>query len=227
MAHDLRTGLATIRASATALLETQRLEGPAVTLASQIAETADRSTRAVGILLDFTRTRLGEGIPIDRADASMDTLVRNVAATIAAAHPERRFSVEAGAELRGEWDVERISQALTNLMENAVRHGTAGMPITVHVDGDEHDVRVSVHNRGTAIPRDRLDTLFDLCRPAFAEGTFPQDPREELGLGLYIADRILRAHGGHITAKSSDVHGNTFTVCVPRHAPPDRRQGAR
>lgn len=227
MGHDLRTGLATIRASVTALVETQHLEGPAATLASQIAETADRSTRAVGILLDFTRTRVGEGIPIDRADASMDTLVRDVAARIAAAHPEQRFSVEAGTELRGEWDAERISQALTNLMENAVRQGTAGMPITVHVDGDEHDVRVSVHNRGTAIPRDRLDTIFDLCRPATVEGTSRQDPQEELGLGLYIADRILRAHGGNITAKSSDVHGNTFTVCVPRHAPPERRKAER
>jgi hypothetical protein len=69
----------------------------AVTLASQIVEAADRSTRAVGILLDFTRTRLGEGIPVDRADASMDTLVRDVAARIAAAHSERRFSVKTGA----------------------------------------------------------------------------------------------------------------------------------
>lgn len=224
MGHDLRTGLAAIRGSATALLETQGLAEWAVPLASQIAEAADRSTRAVGILLDFTRSRLGEGFPIDHTDASMDTLVRDVAATIAAAHPEQRFSVEAGTELRGEWDVERITQALTNLMENAVRHGTAGMPITVHVDGDEHDVRISVHNRGPAIPRDHLDTIFDLCPPASVEGTSPQ---EELGLDLYIADRILRAHGGNITAKSSDVHGNTFTVCVPRHASPDRRKGAR
>ena len=225
MGHDLRAELAAIRALATALLETQGLEG-AVPLASQIAEAADRSTRAVGILLDFTRSRLGEGIPIDRADASMGTLVHDVAARIAAAHPERRFSVEAGTEKRGEWDVERITQALTNLIENAVQHGTAGTPITVHVDGDEHDVRVSVHNRGTAIPRDRLDTIFDLSRPASVEGTSPQDP-QELELGLYIADRIVRAHGGNITAKSSEVHGNTFTVCVPRHAPADRRKAAR
>ncbi|CAN5201660.1 HAMP domain-containing sensor histidine kinase [soil metagenome] len=227
MGHDLRAGLAAIRASASALLETQRLEATAVTLASEIAETADRTTHAVGILLDFTRSRLAEGIPVHRAEASIGTLVRDVAARIEAAHPERRFSVEAGTEERGEWDVERIRQALTNLIENAVQHGTAGTPVTVHVSGNEHDVHVSVHNRGAAIPRDHLDTLFDLRGAAPVEGTSPRKAQEGLGLGLYIAERIVRAHGGSITAKSSEVHGNTFTVCLPRHAPPERRKAAR
>ena len=225
--HDLRAGLAAIRASASALLDTQHLEPTAVTLASRIAETADRTTHTVGILLDFTRSRLGEGIPIHRSEASMGTLAHDVAARIAAAHPERRFSVEGGTEERGEWDVARISQALTNLIENAVQHGTAGTPVTVHVNGDEHDVYVSVHNRGTAIPREQLDTLFELRGAAPAEETSPREPREGLGLGLYIAERIVRAHGGSIIAKSSEVHGNTFTVCLPRHAPPERRKAAR
>ncbi|HEX8430486.1 MAG TPA: sensor histidine kinase [Longimicrobium sp.] len=224
LGHDLRTGLAAIRASASALLETQRLDAPAVTIASEIAETADRSARAVGTLLDFTRSRLGEGIPIHRVEASMGTLVHDVATRISDAHPERRFSVEGGTGNRGEWDVERISQALTNLIENAVEHGTAGTPITVHVDADDHDVRVSVHNRGTAIPRDRLDTIFDLRGPASDEGASPGQPQGDLGLGLYIAERIVRAHGGDIAVKSSDVHGNTFTICVPRHQPQDRRK---
>jgi signal transduction histidine kinase len=227
MGHDLRTGLAAIRASASALLETQRLEEPAATLASRIAETTDGAAHAVGILLDFTRSRLGEGIPVHRAEASIATLVRDVAAGIAAAHPERRFSVEAASEEPGEWDVERISQALANVIENAARHGTAGTPVTVHVDGDEHEVRVSVHNRGMAIPRDHLDTIFDLRGPAPAEGGSTESPREGLGLGLYIAERIVRAHGGSITAKSSEVHGNTFTLCLPRHAPVERREEAR
>jgi signal transduction histidine kinase len=227
MGHDLRTGLASIRESAGALLETQRLDEPAVTLASRIAETADRTTHAVGILLDFTRTRLGEGIPIHRTEASLGTLVHDVASRIAAAHPERRFSVEGGTDERGEWDPSRISQALTNLIESAVQHGTAGTPVTVHVNGAEDDVHISVHNRGTAIPREQLDTLFDLRGAAPGEGTSPQEVHEGLALGLYIAERIVRAHGGSITAKSSEVHGNTFTVCLPRHAPPERRNAAR
>ncbi|HLM66399.1 MAG TPA: HAMP domain-containing sensor histidine kinase, partial [Longimicrobium sp.] len=227
MGHDLRTGLAAIRASASALLETQRLEQSAVALASQIAETADRTTHAVGILLDFARSRLGEGIPVHRTDASIGTLVGDVADRIAAAHPERRFSVEGRTEERGEWDVARISQALANLIENAVQHGTPGTPVTVHVSGNEHDVHVSVHNRGTAIPREHLDTLFELRGAAPVAGTSPQKAQEGLGLGLYIAERIVRAHGGSIMAKSSEVHGNTFTVCLPRHAPPDRREAAR
>jgi signal transduction histidine kinase len=226
MGHDLRTGLAAIHASASAILETQHLE-QTVALASQIAETADRTTHAVGMLLDFTRSRLGAGIPIHRTAASIGTLVRDAAARIAAAHPERRFSVEGGKDERGEWDVARISQALTNLIESAVQHGTAGTPVTVHVNGEEHDVHVSVHNRGAAIPREHLDTLFDLRGAAPVEGTSPLEAQDRLGLGLYIAERIVRAHGGSITAKSSEVHGNTFTVFLPRHAPPEHRGAAR
>ena len=226
MGHDLRAGLTAIRASASALLETQSLEAAAVTLASQIMETADHTTRAVGILVDFTRSQLGEGIPIHRTEGSIGTLVRDVAVRIAAAHPERRFSVEVGTEERGEWDAERIRQALTNLIENAVQHGTPGTPVTVHVSGNENDVHVSVHNRGTAIPREHLDTLFALRGPSRIEATSHRR-QEGLGLGLYIAERIVRAHGGSITAKSSEVHGNTFTVCLPRHAPAERRKAGR
>lgn len=227
MGHDVRAGLASIRASASAQLELQGLAEPAVMLASQITETTDRTTRAVGILLDFIRSRLGEGIPIHRSEASIGTLVREVAARIAAAHPERRFDVEVGGEQRGEWDVERVSQALTNLIENAVKHGTAGTPVTVHVDSNERDVQVSVHNRGPAIPRDQLDTIFDLRRAGPSEEGIARGLHEGLGLGLYIAERIARAHGGGITVKSSEVHGNTFTLCLPRHAPPERRMVAR
>jgi hypothetical protein len=229
MGHDLRTGLASIRASANTLLENSAKGVVTETIASTIAETADRSTRALDVLLDFTRSRLGEGIPVHRAEASLDAVVHDVAARIAAAHPDRRFRVEAASVERGKWDVERVSQALANLLENAVQHGTGGTPITVHVDGDEHDVRVSIHNRGTAIPRDRLESIFDLRRTGSAEENSPQrDPDEPgLGLGLYIAERIVRAHGGSITAKSSEMHGNTFTVCLPRKAPVDRRKTAR
>lgn len=226
MGHDLRAGLAAIRVSASALLDTRHLEQTAVALASHIAETADRTTHAVGILLDVARSRLGEGIPIQRTEGSIGMLVREVADRIAAAHPERRFSVEGGTDERGEWDAARISQALANLIENAVEHGTAGTPVTVHVNGNENDVYVSVHNRGTAIPREQLGTLFDLRSAAPAEGAPPREAREELGLDLYIAERIVRAHGGSIIAKSSEVHGNTFSVCLPRHAPAERRKAA-
>jgi signal transduction histidine kinase len=227
MGHDLRMGLVTIRSAASSLLDTQRLDEEAATLASAIVETADRTTHAVGILLDFTRSRQGEGIPIHRAETSIRTLVHDVAARIAAAHPDRRFDVEAGGDERGEWDVERISQALATLIENAVRHGTPGTPVTVHVDASPEDVRVSVHSRGAAIPRPQLETLFEARGPAPAGGASLRDPQEGLGLGLFLTERIVHAHGGDITAKSSDVHGNTFTVCLPRRAPAERRKQAR
>ncbi len=222
LGHDLRTPLGAVMMGSQFMLDTGELEEPHRTLTTRIVRSSTRMNQMVGDLLDFTRSRLGEGIPVDRSEASIDTLVHDVAARIAAEHPERRFSVEVGTVERGKWDVERISQALASLIENAVQHGTAETPITVHVDGDEKDVRVSVHNRGTAIPSDRLDTIFDLRSPARARGAAPGSPQEELGLGLYIAERIVRAHGGSITAKSSEMHGNTFTVCLPRQAPVDR-----
>jgi signal transduction histidine kinase len=86
------------------------------------------------------------------------------------------------------------------------------------VEGTDEEVVISIHNRGTPIPQDRLNGIFNpmksrdpLTEPAAAGA------QGSLGLGLYIAERIVHAHRGTVTVESSEAQGTTFTVCLPRH----------
>ena len=217
LGHDLRTPLGAIGTSATFMLETGELEEPYRTLAARIVTSAKRTMGMVGDLLDFTRGHLGGGIPVVRADTSLGKVVHDVVDEICAAHPGRTIHVETRGETRGQWDAARLGQAIGNLVGNAVQHGAEGTTITVTVGGDAKEAVVAIHNRGSVIPPERLDGLFnpmrerdDPAKPGAA------GPTGSLGLGLYIAERIVSAHGGHIAVESSEEAGTTFSVILPR-----------
>jgi hypothetical protein len=112
-----------------------------------------------------------------------------------------------------------LSQALSNLIGNAVQHGADGTAVTVEIRGEGEDVAVMVHNRGAVIPPEQLDGIFNPMkarqapRKASAGG-----PTGSLGLGLYIAEQIVSAHNGRIAVESSAAGGTTFTVHLPRRA---------
>lgn len=216
LGHDLRTPLAAIYTSARFMLDTGELKEPHLTLTSRIAGSSTRMVHMVGDLLDFTRGRLGGGIPIVRTRMSMAKAVRDVVDEIAAAHPRRKLRVEGRGEHRGEWDGARICQALANLVGNAVEHGADGTTVTVELRGEGEGVVIAVHNRGAAIPADRLDGIFNPMKarekPASAAA---RGPSGNLGLGLYIAELIVTAHGGRIGVESSEAEGTTFTVHLP------------
>lgn len=137
---------------------------------------------------------------------------------IAAANPTRVIEVDARGSLEGEWDCPRISQVLTNLIGNALEHGS-GSNVTVKVEGNDRDVTIAIHNRGVAIPIEQLSGLFNPMKNAEAMAKLGGDERAaNLGLGLYIAERIVHAHRGRIEVASSEESGTTFTVRLPRAA---------
>lgn len=217
LGHDLRTPLGAIHTSARFMLETGELEEPHRTLTSRIAASSLRTLQMVGDLLDFTRSRLGGGIPVARAEMNLGKLVHEVVDEISAAHPEEVIEVDTREELLGEWDADRVSQALSNLLSNAVQHGSPGSPITVAMRGDEENVAITIHNRGTPIPPERLDGIFNPMKPSEAPvQAAARGPTGNLGLGLYIAERIVHAHNGWIDAQSSEEDGTTFTIHMPR-----------
>jgi signal transduction histidine kinase len=217
LGHDLRTPLAAIYMSAEFMLELKELKEPSLTLTGRIARSATRMVSLVGDLLDFTRSRLGGGIPIERDDVSLGKIVHDVADEIRAANPDQVIEVETRGEDRGRWDLNRLTQALTNLVANAVEHGLDGSTVKITVGGDENEASVAVHNRGPLIPADQLDGIFNPMKAseptakAAATGS-----GGNLGLGLYIAERIVTAHQGTIEVKSTQADGTTFTVRLPR-----------
>lgn len=217
LGHDLRTPLGAVFTSSRFMLDTGELQEPFLTLTKRIASSSTRMMHMVGDLLDFTRSRLGGGIPIVRARMNMGKAVHDVVDEIAAAHPERTIEVHARGELEGEWDCARISQVLTNLIVNALEHGAEGTAVTVEVGGSDEEVCMAVGNHGTVIPGDQLNGIFNPMKPREPAANAPAGgPTSNLGLGLYIAERIVTAHGGRIDVVSSEAGGTTFTVRLPR-----------
>jgi signal transduction histidine kinase len=218
LGHDLRTPLGAISTSARFMLDLGELDEPYLTLTERIASSSSRTIRMVGDLLDFTRGRLGGGIPIVRAETNLGRLVRDVVDEIAAANPGARVQVDTRGEELGDWDRERISQALSNLIGNAVQHGAEGTTVRVEIRGEDDRVAVVIHNRGVAIPPDRLDGIFNPMKARDPNRKVSgSEPTSSLGLGLYITERIVSAHGGSIEVSSTEAAGTTFTMSLPRH----------
>jgi signal transduction histidine kinase len=148
---------------------------------------------------------------------NLGKVVHDVIDEITAAHPEREIQIETQEEQLGEWDAARIGQALTNLIGNAVEHGSPGSTVTVGLRGDEKDVAIRIHNRGAVIPADRLNGIFNPMKVrATPRKPLASGPTGNLGLGLYIAERIVHAHRGRIEVESLEARGTTFTVHLPR-----------
>jgi signal transduction histidine kinase len=170
----------------------------------------------VGALLDFTRSRLG-GIPVTLEEMDIGRAVRNLVNEIQSAHPQCNIEIESQGELRGSWDQDRISQALSNVISNAVQHGAEDTTVTVSMKGDKENVEIAVHNLGVVISPEQRDGIFNPMhnRPGSREA-WGKGPTGSLGLGLYIAERIVTAHGGHIEIESTEADGTTFTVQLPR-----------
>lgn len=216
LGHDLRTPLGAITTSAKFMLELDELQEPYRTLTDRIAQSASRTIEMVGDLLDFTRSRLG-GIPVARAEMDMGRVVRNLVDEILSAHPECNVHVSTRGELQGHWDEDRISQALSNLIGNAVQHGAEGAAVNVEVSGEDDHVAIAIQNFGAVIPPQQLDGIFNPMKESRGSHTTSgKGPTGSLGLGLYIAERIVSAHDGRIEVDSSDAAGTTFTVLLPR-----------
>ena len=212
LGHDLRTPLGAIVTGAQFIMETTPLPPPADTLLPRILSSGERMTQMIDDLLDFTRSRLGASIPIARTAVDLGPVISDAVDEIQASAPDATLKVEKSGDLRGEWDGPRLSQVLSNLLSNAVHHGSRGTPITVTVRGEAEKVVFSVHNQGPPIPRNQLGRIF---HPLSRTATASLDPHH-LGLGLYIAERVVTGHGGTIEVASTEEQGTTFTVTLPR-----------
>jgi signal transduction histidine kinase len=215
LGHDLRSPLGAVMMAAQFMLENARLEEPHLTLLTRIVRSAKRMNRMVGDLLDFTRGRLGSGVPIVRGHMDLAKETTNAVEEIAAAYPQTVVQLDTSGDLRGEWDCSRISQVVANLLGNAVQHGSAKTPITVKVQAEAREVVLHVHNRGPAIAKEDLQEIFSPFK-RLKSGESPSNASSSLGLGLYIAERIVTAHGGTIDVRSSESAGTSFTVHLPR-----------
>jgi signal transduction histidine kinase len=225
LSHDLRNPLNSISMTAQLLPRLDRLDAESIGgCASQISTNAGVMARMIGDLLDYTRTRLGAGMPVSPAPMDLGALCRELFNEFRTAHPARAIRFRSAGDLTGEWDADRLRQAVSNLMGNAVQHGSEGAPIDLALEGKPSEVVVTVHNGGPPISPGELPKIVDpLVRGSSAEHPKSNRPGS-IGLGLYIAREIARSHGGTITVSSSEDAGTTFTVRLPRRRAVGPRQ---
>jgi len=217
LGHDLRTPLGAVLMSSQFMLDSGGLVEPNLTLTARIARSTRRMNQMVEDLLDFTRSQLGSGVPIARAPMDMGKVVRQAVDEMEAARPDTLFQMSTAGDLCGPWDEARMSQVLTNLLGNAAQHGAADKPISVRTHGEARDVVVVVHNFGRVIPKSEIYGIFSPFKLLKA-GVPAQRDSSNLGLGLFIADLIVKAHSGTIDVTSSADAGTFFTIRLPRDA---------
>jgi signal transduction histidine kinase len=211
LGHDLRNPLSCITTAAHLLA--RRAESDKVLMpAARILRSADRMERMVDQLLDFTRVRLGKGLPIRRGRADLGEVCRVTIEELESSTGVDYVNIDADADTAGEWDAERLRQLASNLIENAITHGCVGSPVFVRVADQGASVGLEVSNAG-AVPPELLPVLFEPLRNT---ADYTETRSSGLGLGLYLSHQIVLAHGGTIAVTSSEATGTRFAVTLPR-----------
>ncbi len=209
LGHDLRNPLASIDSGAK-LLAKENLSERGRTVLDLLGKSVGRMAGLIDDILDFARGRLGGGIAVERGESvPLAPMLRQVVGELQGSHPGRRIEVDLGDIGDCRCDPVRIGQLLSNLVANAVTHGGENTPVRVRGIVTDGHVELSVTNGGAPIPPDAMAGLF---RPYVRASERPS--RQGLGLGLYIASEIAKAHGGTLEA-TSDPEGTTFTFRMP------------
>jgi signal transduction histidine kinase len=209
LGHDLRNPLASISAGVQ-MLSRRPPEDKARHILKVIESSVGRMAELVDHVVDFARERLGQGLPVDRsASGELGPALEAVLAETRLATPGRVIEAQLSLAEAVDCDHCRIAQLFANLLANAVTHGAADRPIRVSASAREGAFELSVANAGAAIPPFLIDRLF---QPFFRASA--QQSQQGLGLGLYIASAIARAHRGTLRVASTQDE-TRFTFRMP------------
>ena len=225
LGHDLRSPLRTMTVSAAALANPATSAAARADAVAGIQNSALSMNQMVRDLLEYTRSNLGAGIPLELEGANLAQIIRASLGEVQSGYPQRSFRIDTEDDLAVRVDPARMQQAITNLLINAVQHGSSTSPVALvarHADGA---TTVQVKNNGARIPAEVLQVMFD---PVVQFEAVRRNPRRSasLGLGLFIAREIAHAHGGTIEAESSE-DATAFTISIPQAAKAGQRRDAK
>lgn len=214
VSHDLRNPLASVRLG----LETMQRRGVGpehLRTLQRMERSTERMLAIISGLLDVTRIRQGQGLPLNPEPVSLEAVVTRVLEGMPEDHVRR---VQRGPDdhATGMWDPERLAQAVGNLLGNALQHGDPERPVTVRVGMREGKAELSVHNHGAPIPAELVPGLFE----PFQRGLRPGALDGSIGLGLYIVRQVALGHGGEVRVRSTAEEGTTFVLELPADGSP-------
>jgi signal transduction histidine kinase len=213
LGHDMRSPLQAIQVTAT-YLEALNAGDRVSEAAARLIRSGARMQALLDDMTDFNRTKLGLGINVTAKGVDLAEVLGDELDELRAVHPDRQIELQVSGNLQGAWDGRRLQQLLGNLVLNAVKYGAQDTPVRVVVTGDATHVRIEVKNSGAANEHATLARMFDpLTRGPDHPGK--ADRSGSLGLGLYIASEIAKAHHGVIEARSDETE-TSFSVSLPR-----------
>jgi sigma-B regulation protein RsbU (phosphoserine phosphatase) len=207
LGHDLRNPLAAISAGIR-LVQKSNLDERAQSIVLTMQKSVMRMASLIENVLDFARGRLGGGINLTLSAQPLEPTLQQVVDELQSAHPESIIRTTFALTKPLLADPVRIGQLFSNLLGNALTYGTEGEPVTV-VAKTEEQFELAVCNKGSPIPLDAMERLFS----PFSRGEV-RPSQQGLGLGLYIASEIAKAHGGAIDVTSTP-EVTCFTLRVP------------
>ncbi|MFF7596771.1 sensor histidine kinase [Streptomyces mirabilis] len=222
VAHELRSPLTSVKGfTATLLAKWERFTDDQKKLMLETVDAdANRVTRLIAELLDISRIDSGR-LEVRRQPVDIGAAVgRHIQAYVTSGQPADRFLLRIEQPLPPLWaDPDKIDQVLSNLLENAVRHGEGTVTIDVtpsaspreREDGENAATSVTVSDEGTGIPEESMNRVFT----RFWRGS----KRGGTGLGLYIVKGIVEAHGGTITVGRAPGGGAEFRFTLPVGTP--------
>lgn len=208
LGHDLRNPVSAINNVGQLLLrmpENERIKK----LGRILQDTSRRMRDMIENILDFARGKLGQGIVLNLSDEPLEDHLYQVISELQISWPDVKIETTFKFRKTVLLDQQRISQLLSNLLSNALHHGTPGEPIEIYAETNEDGFKLSVCNQGTPIP---APVLPDLFKP-FVRGSAKPE-QKGLGLGLFIAAEIARAHHGNMSV-TSDQSQTCFTLSIP------------
>jgi sigma-B regulation protein RsbU (phosphoserine phosphatase) len=209
LGHDLRNPLASISAGARILGRDAKTEKEHQVVA-MLQTTVMRMAELIDNVLDFARGRLGGGITLDRnARKPLEPVLHQVIDELRLSSPGRQIEAEYAIDSPVDCDRARIGQLVSNLVGNAISHGTASRPVRVRAKTEGGLFKFSVANGGEPIPQAAMEKLFE----PFFRGQV-RASRQGLGLGLHIASQIAKAHDGVLTVTSTPEE-TRFTFVMP------------
>jgi len=209
LGHDLRNPLTSISMSAE-FLKDIKLQDEDQNLVNVISRSAKRMTNLIENILDFARTRLGDGIILKRTyDESLEQLLNHVVEEIRVSNPDRVIEVAIDLKKPVYCDSNRIAELFSNLLGNAITHGDHHSPVKVELFSGNDLFSLTVRNSGIPISPEAKARLFE----PFVRGQ-AKAGQQGLGLGLYISSEIAKAHGGFIEVSSSESE-TSFTLKIP------------
>ena len=218
--HELKTPVTIIKGHAQ-MLQAQIARGRATPEStekglSSIVKSSDHLVELLDLLLDLSRIEAGR-LDLQRTPADMVSVMSAVGERVLGVTSRHQLLVEAPEVVDGAWDTRRLGQLFQNLLSNAVKYSPEGGTIHLSIEADAKQVTVCVSDEGVGIRQDELPRLFDRFYRA-------EEVRrlEGSGLGLYICQGIVSAHGGRIWADSEgEGKGSAFSFTLPRW--PSRR----